>query len=86
TSGMNSARKFHTASVLSNGTVLVSGGQNNVSDYLNSAELYDPSTGVWMSTGSMNNARYRHTASILSNGTVLVSGGQNSGDYLNSAE
>jgi hypothetical protein len=34
-------RDAHTASVLTNGTVLVTGGYNG-SVYLNSAELYQP--------------------------------------------
>ena len=53
---MNYGRAEHTASVLTNGKVLVAGGDNG-SGYLNSAELYDPSTGTWTTTGSMNNAR-----------------------------
>ncbi|CAF4371848.1 unnamed protein product, partial [Rotaria magnacalcarata] len=80
---MNFVRDSHTASVLSNGTVLVAGGIG--STYLNSAELYDPSTGTWTSTGSMNFGRYGHTASVLANGKVLVAGGIGSG-YLNSSE
>ena len=83
TGGMNTGRQYHTASVLGNGSVLVSGGYNG--GYLNSAELYDPSTGVWRVTGGMNTGRKYHTASVLGNGTVLVSGGNN-GSYLNSAE
>ena len=43
---------------------------------LNSAELYDPWTGVWRVTGAMNTSRAEHTASLLGNGTVLVSGGR----------
>jgi hypothetical protein len=81
---MNSTRYGHTASVLINGTVIVSGGvSGGVS--LNSAELYDPSRGVWTSTGAMNSTREWHTASVLTSGQVLVSGGGN-GVYLNSAE
>jgi hypothetical protein len=56
TGSMNNARQYHTASVLTNGKVLVAGGSNG-GTVLNSAELYDPSTGIWTTTGSMNNAR-----------------------------
>ena len=74
TNGMNSARNYHTASLLADGKVLVTGGYNN-GNSLNSTELYDPSTETWITTGSMNNDRYDHTASILPNGMVLVIGG-----------
>ncbi len=81
---MNNAREYHTASILTNGKVLVTGGNSsNVS--INSAELYDPSTGNWTITGNMTNARYYHTSSILTNGKVLVTGGGNS-VILNSCE
>ena len=55
TGSMNNARDLHTASVLTNGKVLVTGGWN--SSILNSAELYDPSTGTWTITGNMTYAR-----------------------------
>ncbi|CAF1683022.1 unnamed protein product, partial [Adineta ricciae] len=70
---MNLARYYHTSSLLSTGTVFVTGGYYN--GYLNNAELYDPLTGKWTRTGSMNSARDLHTASVLSNGKVLVTGG-----------
>jgi N-acetylneuraminic acid mutarotase len=82
---MNYTRYGHTASVLTNGKVLVTGGQNS-GGYLNSAELYDPSTGVWTVTGNMNYTRGWHRASVLTNGKVLVTGGDNGGGALNSAE
>ncbi|CAF4183957.1 unnamed protein product, partial [Adineta steineri] len=70
--------------------VLVTGGYfGNVANhgYLNSAELYDPSTSTWTTTGNMTYARYSHTASVLSNGKVLIAGGYNSNPgVLNSAE
>ena len=51
----------------------VTGGENN--DLLNSAELYDPATGIWSVTGSLNLARVRFTATLLPSGKVLVAGG-----------
>jgi N-acetylneuraminic acid mutarotase len=83
TGSLNLARYGHTATLLPNGTVLVSGGWN--SGALASAELYNPATGTWTNTGSLNLARGNHTATLLPNGTVLVSGGYN-GSYLTSAE
>jgi len=87
---MNNARDHHTATLLQNGKVLVAGGCSttvcNTTDFLNSAELYDPNTGQWSTTGSMNNARLFHTATLLQNGNVLVVGGGTLGNYLSSAE
>ncbi|CAF1283010.1 unnamed protein product [Adineta steineri] len=65
---MKYARKWHQASVLDNGKVLVTGGLTN------SAELYDPSTKSWTATGTMHYPRAGHTASVLANGKVLVAG------------
>ncbi|CAF1482499.1 unnamed protein product, partial [Adineta steineri] len=52
TGNLSVARYSHTATVLANGSVLVTGGYTG-STYLSSAELYNPSTGTWTSTGSM---------------------------------
>ena len=60
--------------MLPNGKVLVAGGDND-SDFLASAELYDPASGSWTATGSLNTARDHHTATLLPNGKVLVAGG-----------
>ncbi len=73
---MNAGRYGHTASLMTNGKVLVSGGFDISNSYLvNSTELYDSLTGTWTTTSSMNKARYLHTESVLTNGKVLVSGG-----------
>ena len=81
----DNARDSHTATLLPNGQVLVAGGY----DYngpLASAELYDPATGYWTSTGSLGFARYSHTATLLTNGKVLVAGGIGDNGILDSAE
>jgi PKD repeat protein len=75
TGSLNTARLYHTATLLPNGQVLVAGGIGNGITPLASAELYNPATGVWTVTGPLNTARYLHTATLLPNGQVLVAGG-----------
>jgi hypothetical protein len=67
----------HTATLLPNGKVLVVGGVNPISqqEQKATAELYDPGTGTWSSTGSLAEGRANHTATLLPNGKVLVAGG-----------
>jgi hypothetical protein len=86
TGSMNAARIYHAATLLPNGEVLVTGGENYTVGYLASAELYNPATGKWSFTGSMSVPRVSHSAVLLQNGQVLVAGGYNSGPILASAE
>jgi hypothetical protein len=60
--------------LLPSGKVLVVGGS---STNLVSAEIYDPETGSWTTTGSMNTPRYQFTAHLLPTGFVFVAGGAN---------
>jgi hypothetical protein len=82
--GMNYARRGHTASLLTNGKVLITGGSTG--NALNSPELYKPSTENWTTLFErMNYARYRHTASVLLDGKVSVTDGYANG-ILKTAE
>jgi hypothetical protein len=82
TGSMKVVRTNHTAALLSNGEVLVAGGNNNTDGYLSSAEVYNPSTGKWTLTGSMTVPRIGHDAVLLQNGQVLVAGGANASTPL----
>ncbi|CAF4287176.1 unnamed protein product, partial [Adineta steineri] len=73
TGNINVARTYHTASILGNGKVLLTGGTNG--SPLNSAEIYDPIANTWTSTGTMSVGRQYHTVSVLGNGKILVTGG-----------
>ena len=85
TGSMNNARDEHTATLLNNGKVLVTGGTDTDFDFA-SAELYDPATGTFTVTGSMDSARMLHAATLLNNGKVLVTGGEGYASTLVSAE
>ena len=69
------ACQFHTATLFSNGQVLVLGGFIGNDGDTASADLYDPSTGTWTSGGTLENGIFGHTATLLANGEVLVTGG-----------
>ncbi len=79
TGSMGTARISHTATLLPDGTVLVTGGLGQTCPTcsitsLASAEIYNPSTGLFTATGSLSIGRFWHKAS-LSNGKVLITGG-----------
>ena len=81
TGSMAAERTAHTATLLSNGSVLVAGGYGDAGGLL-TAELYDPNSGTFKLTGSMQTGRFSHTATLLSpllpnGGKVLVAGGGN---------
>ena len=73
-------RKYHTATLLQDGTVLVAGGlpEDDASasfTVLNEAERFNPATGAFSPVGTMAQARTGHAAVLLQNGKVLLTGG-----------
>jgi hypothetical protein len=78
TGTMSSPRGAQTATLLENGRVLVVGGFTEFpyAPTLTSAEIWDPSTGVFTSVAhGMRDARGRHVAAAMPGGEVLVAGG-----------
>jgi hypothetical protein len=74
TGSLATARYDFTATRLSTGKVLVTGG-NNGTTKITSSELYDPATGTWSATGSLAVARSKQYAVALNDGRILVVGG-----------
>jgi hypothetical protein len=83
TGNMAWRRVWHTLTWLPNGMVMVVGGETDsctgnfcfFAGSVASAELYDPSSGTFVATGSMAAARSTHTATLLRDGRVFVAGG-----------
>jgi hypothetical protein len=88
---MSIPRNSQTLTTLPSGQVLAAGGCTlgwGGCGAVSTAELYNPATGSWSSTGSMSATRSGHAAVGLPNGQVLVTGGSSDspGVTLSSAE
>jgi hypothetical protein len=80
---LSTPRYMHTATMLSNGEVLIAGGGNsdiNVHGFPTVTELYDYTTDQWTTSGDLNVGRYQHTATLIGftdgRELVLVAGGR----------
>ena len=82
---MADARSGHTATLLSNGKVLITGGMNGNGTYFDSVEVFDPRSSTFSPAPRMSANRVGHTATPLPDGKVLIAGGFN-GNYLQDAE
>ncbi len=74
TGSLNNRHDDHTATLLTNGLVLVAGTAVEVFT-TNSAELYNPAVGVWTTAAQMKFPRNQFTAVLLPNGQILAVGG-----------
>ena len=78
TGSLTSVRSDHTATLLPDGAVLITGGVGYNGNYSSVAyaELYEPSEGTWVRAGDLNTDRLYHSAVLLNDGSVLVLGGE----------
>jgi RHS repeat-associated protein len=80
-------RVYHTATLLTEALVLITGGLSAGGEATRSVELMDAKTKVIVRRLKLRTARYGHSASLLPDGRVLISGGSdNSGRHLDSGE
>ncbi|HEX5884927.1 MAG TPA: kelch repeat-containing protein, partial [Pyrinomonadaceae bacterium] len=82
---MITARHAHTATRLSDGRVLIAGGENGDGP-LNQTELYDASSSTFSAAASMGAERAHHTTTLLADGRVLIAGGRNGAGALATTE
>jgi putative zinc finger protein/galactose oxidase-like protein/FecR-like protein/Kelch motif protein len=79
TGGMSIVRHKHSATLMPDGRVVVIGGSDARlwQGRYDSAEIYDPASGRFKTTGSLSTARYkiRDAVVMLRDGRVLVAGG-----------
>lgn len=83
TGSMTVPRASHTATLLPNGQVLITGGHVGRGAALQiyaTAEIYDPAAGTFRPTGSMTHIRHKHAAALLPDGRVLINGGADARD------
>jgi hypothetical protein len=90
-SAADATRALHTATLLSNGTVLLAGGWaalvvNTIPNALATAELYNPAAMTFTPLPNMTTPRKIHTATLLGDGQVLIAGGSDDHHGLASAE
>jgi N-acetylneuraminic acid mutarotase len=75
---LSDAREAHTATLLADGRVLVTGGYG-ATRILAATEIYDPATNQWTRVGNLGMARVMHSATVL-DGSAMVVGGRG-GDF-----
>src|SRR5439155_2820964 len=79
-------RTGQTATALSDGLILITGGRDADGNLVAASEIFDPETQTSSASASLNTARVDHTATVLADGRVLIAGGTGASGALSSAE
>src|SRR3954464_11389519 len=79
-------RTSHTATALSDGRILITGGRDADGNLVPAAEIFDPETQTSSASATLNTARVDHSATVLLDGRVLIAGGSDDSGPLSSAE
>ncbi|MEJ2620367.1 MAG: kelch repeat-containing protein [Candidatus Thiodiazotropha sp.] len=84
---LNLARAKHSATVMQNGCVLVSGGFDSNSQPISEVEQWCPGDQLWRLMPKLRTARYDHSATLLDDGRVILAGGRGIDEHtLNTTE
>jgi hypothetical protein len=82
---LNIARQGHAAIRLSDGKILVIGGEN-ANGLIRESEIFNPATHSFITAASLDTARTEHTLTPLADGRILVSGGRGQAQPLRTTE
>lgn len=82
--GLSDPRAWHTANLLANGRVMVTGGESRhcpngdwcQEHTVGTTEIYDPATQAWSAGPPLTVARSSHTSTLLADGSLLAVGGR----------
>ena len=74
TADMSGPRWAHTGIALTDGTVMVVGGENDEGK-IATAEVYDPASDTWTEVSRMADGRSGHSMELLPDGRLMVAGG-----------
>jgi len=77
---LTTARQLFSATLLSNGQVLIAGGEG-ATETVGTGELYNPTSGTTSIAGNLNVPRGYHSAAALNNGLVLIAAGIDDNGY-----
>src|SRR5262245_26031526 len=79
-------RTGHTATALSDGRILITGGHDADGHLVAASEIFDPETQTSSASAALNTARVDDSATVVADGRVLVAGGTGDRGELSSAE